>query len=74
MPVPVGWLPMNNVLLYATAGLAYGRVTQNVGVNVSSNPLKGLRFTVAFLVDLSSTIVFFGNARTATGWIAGAGI
>jgi opacity protein-like surface antigen len=41
----LGWLPTNNVLLYAMGGFAYGRVKDSVSVTAASNnQLDGFKY------------------------------
>jgi outer membrane immunogenic protein len=69
----LGYLPTNNVLLYGTAGFAYGRLKQSVQyINVSAagnNSLPGNDGTC----PAASTCFAGTSNRTATGWTAGAG-
>jgi outer membrane immunogenic protein len=72
----IGFLPINNLLLYATGGLAYGRVSANVGLNSPTPGVGGLGFS--FLCNTGggagATNCFIGNAsRTATGGAVGGG-
>jgi outer membrane immunogenic protein len=71
----IGFLPTNNLLLYATGGLAYGRVSDNVGLNSTAAGVigvaTGFRCTVG---GPGATNCFLGNAsRTATGVTVGGG-
>jgi outer membrane immunogenic protein len=72
----VGWLATDNLLLYGTGGLAYGRVSDNVAYT------NGSTAGVAYGADTSALLCFFpGNTcfagaatHIATGWTAGAGL
>ena len=69
----VGWLPRQDVLLYGTGGLAYGRVDESASLNTSPTnafATNGFRF-----VCNGDTRCFNGSsARTLTGWTVGAGV
>jgi outer membrane immunogenic protein len=54
----VGWLPTDHVLLYGTAGFAWGRVDETEK-----------RTTPAFNIDFNVTVPF-----DRFGWVAGAGV
>jgi outer membrane immunogenic protein len=71
----LGWLPMNNLLVYGTAGFAYGRVDQNVGLNLGGNATFNSRSYFCSFDGSVVTNCFNGDtSHTATGWTAGAGI
>jgi outer membrane immunogenic protein len=72
----VGYLLTNDLLLYATGGLAYGRVKESAAfglipgasLNVTVN---GVSFTC---INPGSPTCFAGsNSRTSAGWTAGGG-
>ena len=69
----LGFLPTNNMLLYGTAGFAYGRVDENVVLNSQAGAnLDG----GAFGYDcVTGPNCFLGSSsRTPTGWTAGTGV
>ena len=71
----LGWLPSDNLLLYATGGFAYGHVDDNVALDV--NPGIGGAATGGFGFSCTSPGVncFSGStSRTVTGWTAGSGL
>jgi outer membrane immunogenic protein len=73
----LGWLPTNNVLLYATGGFAYGRVKDTVSITAASNaflaPLTYFCSLAAGVTEVPNC--FLGNnSRWETGWTAGAGL
>jgi outer membrane immunogenic protein len=72
----LGWLPTSNFLLYATAGLAYGRVEEFVGFTAGGNALGG--GGAIFCSQLAGAVIVpncaaGGTSRTAVGWTAGGG-
>jgi outer membrane immunogenic protein len=73
----LGYLPTSNLLIYATGGLAFGRV--NSSANFTLDPgqsnsigLLGYGFGCGGIYG-SSTCFAGGSARTSAGWTAGAG-
>lgn len=70
----IGVLPTNNLLLYATGGLAYGRVQENVVVNAQPGAMA-LPGPAGFSFNcVAAAPCFAGNsARTATGFTVGGG-
>jgi outer membrane immunogenic protein len=75
----LGWLAAPNVLIYGSAGFAYGRVGENGTEVINSPPLAGLPLTI-ISSDGSSLSCIGGAAclvgaswRTSTGWTAGGG-
>ena len=69
----LGFLPATNLLVYGTAGFAYGRVGENVTLN--SQPLNNSTLLGFSFACLSGPNCFLGSSsRTATGWTAGAGL
>lgn len=72
----LGYLPMDNLLLYATGGFAYGKVEHSgaynnlgpIGVTVSG--------PIPFALNcLGATTCYAGSSsKTAGGWTAGAGL
>ncbi len=75
----VGYLPVTNLLVYATGGLAWGGVQQNMALNnvglanQGNNP--GNSFNCGFGGVGTGPNCFLGSAsRTATGWTAGVGL
>ena len=68
----LGFLPTNNMLLYGTAGFAYGRVDENLVVNSQAG--AGATNTVFAYNCVAGPNCFLGrSSRTPTGWTAGAG-
>jgi len=79
----VGFLPMSNVLLYVTGGLAYGNVKESA--NVAVNPGGQIGFGISGFGFACQTIspptpgfggplCFSGSqSRTSAGWTAGGG-
>jgi outer membrane immunogenic protein len=68
----LGLLPTTNLLVYGTAGFAYGRVGQNVALN--SQPLINGTLAGFSFVCFSGPNCFLGSSsRIATGWTAGTG-
>jgi outer membrane immunogenic protein len=72
-----GFLAMPNLLLFGTAGFAYGRVRENTALN-SSLPTSGAISNNGVFVAfdcLAGPNCFVGSSsRMATGWTAGAGL
>jgi outer membrane immunogenic protein len=71
----LGWLPSDDLLLYATGGFAFAHVNENLSLNV--NPALGGAGagSFAFSCTFPGTNCFFGStSRTVTGWTAGAGL
>jgi outer membrane immunogenic protein len=75
----VGWLAAPNLLIFGTAGLAYGRVAESANhAFTSANPLGG----AVSIVSPSASLVCTVNAgcysgatsSTNVGWVAGGGI
>jgi len=72
----VGFLPTNSLLVYATGGLAYGRVTENAALNYGLRGFTGGGFAIACNVagGAGATNCLVGNSsRTTTGFTVGAG-
>ena len=71
----LGWLATDKLLLYATGGLAFGRVVENIPLNVNSG-LGGVGvFPFGFSCVFPGTGCFFGSgSRVETGWTAGTGL
>ncbi len=73
----VGWLPTDTLLLYATGGLAYGNVKENVAINNPNGTANGANTTspVSFACfDFAATSCFTGSSsHFAAGWTVGAG-
>jgi outer membrane immunogenic protein len=67
----LGYLPANNLLVYATGGLAYGRVEQSAAhANVFAGTVVG---TTGSCAASPSTCWTGTSSRTKAGWTAGAG-
>ncbi len=73
----VGWLPTDTLLLYATGGLAYGNVKENVALNNPNGTANGANTTSPFsfaCYGLNTTSCFAGSSsQFAVGWTVGAG-
>jgi len=69
----LGFLPTNNLLVYGTAGLAYGHVKENVALNsVAGNGLAVP--PIGFACVTGSNCFSGSSSRTVVGWTAGAGL
>src|SRR5580692_4175950 len=68
----LGFIPSNSVLLYATGGLAYGRVQENVALNTVPSGGTG-NGPFAFECHGSPTCFLGSSSRIDTGWTAGGG-
>jgi outer membrane immunogenic protein len=68
----LGWLPIDNILLYGTGGLAYGRVDASAVVNsVFDVSVASAQFS---FICSSGPNCFVGNtSQTLWGWTAGFG-
>jgi outer membrane immunogenic protein len=80
----LGYLPVNSVLLFATGGLAYGKVDRSANIGVTSPNtaiafgISGFGFQCAnpagFIFAGAPTTCFAGSqSRTSTGWTVGGG-
>ncbi|MGO8908989.1 MAG: outer membrane protein [Bradyrhizobium sp.] len=73
----LGFLPTNSLLLYATGGLAYGKVDESANVGLApglSNSTGNFGFTYACGGIYGSPTCFAGsNSQTSAGWTAGGG-
>jgi outer membrane immunogenic protein len=75
----LGWLPTNNILLYATGGFAYGRVRDTVSITAEANAFSAAA-PIGYFCSFAAGAVevpncFLGsNFRWETGWTAGAGL
>jgi outer membrane immunogenic protein len=70
----LGWLPASNFLLYATGGLAYGRVDESVVFTASGNVVVAPAFICSpTALPAPVTCATGATSRTATGWTAGGG-
>jgi outer membrane immunogenic protein len=65
----LGYLVNDQVLIYATGGLAYGQVKVSGATNVS-----GQFVGPSFAFPFSPAATAFSDSRTNVGWTAGAGI
>jgi outer membrane immunogenic protein len=72
----LGYLATNDLLIYGTAGFAYGRVDENVTLNNLTNFINvGASFGFAYACRRGQAGCFAGgSSRTATGWTAGGGL
>jgi outer membrane immunogenic protein len=69
----LGFVPANNVLIYGTAGFAYGRVEQNVALNSQPGPGDFGLANAGFICSAGPNCFLGSSSRTATGWTAGGG-
>lgn len=72
----LGWLPTSQLLIYGTAGFAYGRVNEDVVLNGQAGSNLGLG---GFIHNCGNPAeaprCYVGSSsRIATGWAAGAGL
>jgi outer membrane immunogenic protein len=74
----LGYLPTDNLLLYATGGLAYGKVDESTDVVLPpgvSNSTGNFGFGYACGPFYGNTTCFSGaQSRTSAGWTAGGGV
>jgi len=69
----VGWLPTEQLLLYATGGLAYGHVKQSADLSlnfVGAPALGGFSFSCT---AANTPCVVGSSTRTGVGWTVGGG-
>jgi outer membrane immunogenic protein len=74
----LGWLPSDNVLLFATSGFAYGRVVKSGSYSVTA-AASGLPFFassggVSFACVTNATCFSGTSSSVQTGWTAGGGV
>ncbi|MES2196991.1 MAG: outer membrane protein [Pseudomonadota bacterium] len=72
----LGWLPTSQLLIYGTAGFAYGRVDEDLNLNgqAGSNFVQG-GFVHNCGNPAAAPRCYVGSSsRIATGWAAGAGL
>jgi outer membrane immunogenic protein len=69
----LGFLPTTNLLVYGTAGFAYGRVGENATLN-SPPGLNGTGFGFSFACVSGPNCFLGSSSRMATGWTAGTGL
>lgn len=67
----VGWLPSDQLLLFATGGLAYGQVKQNVALQSTNG--GGSSGGIGFTCFGVPTCFAGSSSQILTGWTAGAG-
>jgi outer membrane immunogenic protein len=70
----LGWTPTNSMLLYGTAGFAYGRVSENAVLNTGTPGLSDAIPPFGFRCVTGPNCYVGNSSRTATGWTAGGGI
>jgi len=63
----IGWLPVDRLLLYATGGLAYGRVQESASIDIPSRRLP-TRLVIPELLFAGS------DSTTKVGWTIGGGL
>ena len=73
--VRLGWLPINNFLVYGTGGLAYGRVDLNATLNTAPQTnLETFTTPRTSYSCVAGPSCFVGStSQTLVGWTAGAG-
>lgn len=72
----LGWLPTQDVLLFATGGFAYGKVTNSGNYSVNGPfvaPLNGDLPGVSFGCNTNSTCFAGSSSSIRTGWTLGGG-
>jgi len=78
----LGYLPANNLLVYATGGLAYGRVNQSANFGLTTSNVLVVANGVSFTCSTPGFTFGFGEgptcfagskSSTAVGWTVGAG-
>jgi outer membrane immunogenic protein len=70
----LGYLLTDNVLVYGTGGLAYGRVNETASVAGSGSGVSGPTSYMCGPGGIGSSSCFLGSAsQTNTGWTAGTG-
>lgn len=68
----MGWLPADNLLIFGTGGLVYGRVNANAVLNtVAGNSVVSAH--VGYLCVAGPGCFVGSNSMTAVGWTLGAG-
>jgi outer membrane immunogenic protein len=71
----LGWLPIDNLLLYGTGGFAYAHINENVALNVNPGLGAAANGVFGFSCAFPGTNCFLGAAsHIATGWTAGGGL
>jgi outer membrane immunogenic protein len=69
----LGYLPMDDLLLYATGGFAYGRLKQS-GSWITSNGFAASGGGFDILCTTNVTCFAGSSSHIATGWVAGGGL
>lgn len=73
----LGFLPLDNLLIYGTGGFAYGRIDENINVGFSGTTsgliIVGIGPFNASCMGGGPNCFVGSSSRTATGWTAGAG-
>src|SRR5262249_19742084 len=71
----LGWLPTPSLLLYATAGFAWGRIDEDAALSTFPGTGAG-NLTFAFDCSPPGNVNCFtgGASRNASGWTAGGGL
>ena len=73
----LGWIPTDPLLLYATGGLAYGNVTDNLSVATTPFPGVGSQpgggFSYACRNPGPPSCFLGSSSQTLVGWTAGVG-
>lgn len=71
----LGWLQMNNLLIYGTGGFAYGKMNESVAMNVNSIGAIDANFGYSYSCPGIGTNCFVGSqSRIATGYTVGGGL
>ena len=70
----VGWLPSDNLLLFATGGFAYGHVKQDVALNQPTGISNSTSLLFSYsCIGMPSRCFAGSSSQVANGWAAGAG-
>jgi outer membrane immunogenic protein len=71
-----GYLPMDNLLAYATGGFAYGQVKRNANLANASGVFgfAGSNATFAYTCNANSACFAGSSSETASGWTLGGGL
>jgi outer membrane immunogenic protein len=73
----LGFLPSDNLLIYGTGGLAYGRIDENINIGFAGTSgsliVVGIGAFNAPCVGGGLNCFIGASSRTAIGWTAGAG-
>jgi outer membrane immunogenic protein len=76
----LGYLPANNLMIFATGGVAYGKVDESANVGISpgsafGSQAFGFAFGCSNPTSFATPTCFAGSqSRTSAGWTAGGGV